>query len=302
VTDQQLNSSQSARSTYFKGITIATIGVIVLSFDALLIRLSGISGFQAPFWRALFTGLSLTLVFFGRNRENALPLMKEGGRTMWTSGILWGFSGLGFTLGVQHAGAANTLVLLSLAPFFAAAFGLIAYKQRPSWVTLIAAAGAIAGIYYMYRNGLGGISFGGMIFAISTPLLLGINLAFMRRHQKMSRVAISMIGGYVGALVSLIVLRGNIAISMESLLPLALLGLCAIPFSQVMISTGTRYIPAAESALINSLETVLGITYVWIVLGEAPSLDFIIGAAVVMISITGNSLYQAAIRESKPAL
>jgi drug/metabolite transporter (DMT)-like permease len=138
-----------------------------------------------------------------------------------------------------------------------------------------------------------------MTFAIATPLLLGINLAFLRRHQKMSRVAVSMIGGYVGATISVIVAGGQIAIPLSALLPLAILGLVAIPFSQVMISTGTRYIPAAESALINSLETVLGILYVWMFLGEAPTIDFIIGATVVMISISANSLYQAMVRESR---
>jgi drug/metabolite transporter (DMT)-like permease len=115
----------------------------------------------------------------------------------------------------------------------------------------------------------------------------------------MSRVAVSMIGGYVGSLISLVVLKGDIAVPTSSLLWLLLLGLCVIPFSQVMISTGTRYIPAAESALINSLETVLGITYVWLFLKEAPSQDFIIGAGIVLLAITANSLYQATVREKK---
>lgn len=291
----------SARATYFKGLAIATIGVIVLSFDALLIRLSGVSGFQASFWRALFTGISLTLVFFGKNRKAAMPMLASGGRPMWTSGILWGLSGLGFTLGVQTAGAANTLVLLGLAPLFAAAFSYVAYRHKPSFVTVLATIGAIGGIYYMYRNGFGDISIVGMLFAISTPTLLGINLAFLRRHQSMSRVAVSMIGGYVGAIISLVVTAGRVAIPTESLIPLLILGLFAIPFSQTMISTGTRYIPAAESALINSLETVLGIAYVWMILGEAPTIDFIIGAAIVMVSITANSLYQANIRNGRRA-
>jgi len=295
-------SSISPRATYFKGITIATIGVIILSFDALLIRLSGVSGFQAPFWRALFTGISLTVVFFVKNRSQAVSMLKNGGRTMWTSGVLWGLSGLSFTLGVQHAGASNTLVLLSLAPFFAAAFSLIAYHRKPSWVTLLAGAGAIVGIYYMYRNGFGNISLGNMTYAIGTPLLLGENLAYLRRHQTMSRVAVSMIGGYIGALISFIVLGGDIAIPYPSLFWLLLLGLYVIPFSQVMISTGTRYIPAAESALINSLETVLGITYVWLFLRESPSQDFIIGAGIVLIAITANSLYQATVRKKTYAV
>jgi len=79
----------------------------------------------------------------------------------------------------------------------------------------------------------------------------------------------------------------------ESLLPLVLLGLVVIPFAQTMISTGTRYINAPEAALVNSSETVIGIFYVWLFLGETPNMDFMIGASLVLLSITVNSIYQA---------
>lgn len=287
----------NARATYFKGLAIATIGVVAFSFDALLIRMSGVGGFQAAFWRAMFPGIALTLVFFIKNRGNAVPLLKSGGRPLLTSGILWGLSGLGFTMGVQTAGAANTLVLFSLAPLFAATFSFIAYRQKPSFVTILAIFAAIGGIYYIYHDGIGNISPSGMLFAISAPALLGSNLSILRRNPQVSRIAASMIGGFVGATISFLVTGGMVAIPIQSLIPLLILGLFILPFGQTMISTGTRYIPAAESALINSLETVLGITYVWIILGETPTIDFIIGAAVVMLSITANSLYQARIRK-----
>jgi drug/metabolite transporter (DMT)-like permease len=66
-----------------------------------------------------------------------------------------------------------------------------------------------------------------------------------------------------------------------------------IPFAQIMISTGTRYISAPETALVNSSETVLGIFYVWLFLGERPNQDFLIGASIVLLAITANSLHQA---------
>lgn len=287
----------SLRAEYVKGLAIATVGVIVLSFDALLIRLAGVSGLKATFWRALFTGISLAVVFFVSNRSNAVLILKRGGKTMWISGVMWGFSGLGFTMGVITAGAANTLVLVSLAPLFAAAFGFIAYRQKPSWVTLLAAVGALLGIAFMYRNGFGDLTPEGLLFTLATPSILGSNLAYLRRHRDTSRVAVCMIGGFVGAAIALVFTLGHIAIPMQSILPLGALGLIAIPFSQTMISTGTRYIPAAESALVNSLETVLGIAYVWLFLGERPDADFIFGALVVMGSITANSLYQARVRK-----
>lgn len=286
----------SLRAEYFKGLAIALLGVIVLSFDALLIRLAGVAGFKASFWRALYTGISLGILFFSTNRLRSKSILLRGGKPMLISGLLWGCSGIGFTLGVMTAGASTTLVIISLAPLFAAAFSFIAYRQRPSWVTLLAAIGALGGIWFMYREGIGHLSPSGIIFAVSTPLLLGSNLAYMRRHREMSRVAVCMIGGFAGAAIAFVASGASVMVPSSSMLPLALLGLVAIPFAQTMISTGTRYIPAAESALINSLETVFGIAYVWLFLGERPDVDFIIGASVVLLCITANSLYQARLR------
>ncbi len=292
------NKHLSLRAEYFKGISIALVGVIVLSFDALLLRLSSVGGLPAAFWRAFYSALSLTLLHFITNGKKALPILKTGKWPMWFSGLLWGGSGLGFALGVLNAGVANTLVMLTLSPLFATAFSLIFYKQKPSFVTLLATVGAIIGIAYMYRNGLGAVKPANFLFALMAPLFMGSNLAFMRFHQGISRTAICMIGGWMGSVVSFVAAGGAISVKGGNMWPLALLGLVAIPFAQLMISTGTRYIPAAESALINSLETVLGITYVWLFLGEVPDADFILGALIVFISITANSAYQVRIRKA----
>ena len=60
------------KKIYLKGLTIAIIGVIVLSFDALLIRLSGTSGPVAVFYRAFFTFISISTIFLIKNKINHL--------------------------------------------------------------------------------------------------------------------------------------------------------------------------------------------------------------------------------------
>ena len=212
---------------------------------------------------------------------------------MIISGMMWGISGAGFTLGVQYAGAANTLVLVTLAPLFAAAFSAIFYKAKPSLITLFAALVAVFGIWYMYRDGFGEMDTRGLLYALLTPLFLGSNLSFMRQHKKMSRMALVIIGGIIGSIIALILSKGDIYIAKESIIPLAILGLFVIPFAQTMISTGTRYISAPDAALVNSSETVIGIFYVWLFLREVPNRDFIIGASLVIIAITFNSVYQS---------
>ena len=208
-------------------------------------------------------------------------------------GVMWGLSGLGFTLGVQIAGAANTLVLIALTPLFAALSSWIFYKILPSVSTLLATCFSIFGIWFMYRAGFGDLDPKGLLFALMAPLFYGSNLSFMRNHRELDRLPIIMIGGMAGSLIAFFISKGNLAMSLASLLPLVLLGLVLIPFAQIMISTGTRYISAPETALVNSSETVLGIFYVWLFLGEKPNADFIIGASIVLLAITANSLHQA---------
>ncbi len=281
------------KKIYLKGLTIAIIGVIVLSFDALLIRLSGTSGPVAVFYRAFFTFISISTIFLIKNKNKSLVILSTGGTPMIISGMMWGISGAGFTLGVQYAGAANTLVLVTLAPLFAAAFSAIFYKAKPSLITLFAALVAVFGIWYMYRDGFGEMDTRGLLYALLTPLFLGSNLSFMRQHKKMSRMALVIIGGIIGSIIALILSKGDIYIAKESIIPLAILGLFVIPFAQTMISTGTRYISAPDAALVNSSETVIGIFYVWLFLREVPNRDFIIGASLVIIAITFNSVYQS---------
>lgn len=294
--------NKTLRGQYFKGLTIAILGVVVLSFDALFIQMANVTGFKSAFWRALFVAFSTTILFLIKNKQNSLNALLEGGKPSLISGILWGCSGVSFALGILHAGSSPTLVMISLAPLFAAAFGLLAYKRIPSFVTLLAALGAIGGIWFMYRDGIGHLSFTAIVSALAAPMFLGVNLAYMRNHQKMSRLALVMIGGYSGSLIALLAAGFNVAIAKSSLLPLFILGFFLIPFGQIMISSGTRYIHAAESALINSLETVLGIFYVWLFLGEKPEADFIIGGFIVLLAITANSVYQARVRKIEQEL
>ncbi|MDD3998251.1 MAG: DMT family transporter [Sphaerochaetaceae bacterium] len=282
----------SDRSEYVKGIAFATIGIVVLSFDALFVRISQTAGFKASFWRASSACISLLIVFLIRQRGKAASVLKAGGIPMLFSGLLWGLSGISFSMGVINAGVPSTLVMMSLSPLFAAGYSFLIYRERPSWFTLIAAIGAIGGILFMFRAQLQHVLNNGLIYAVATPLFLGINLSHLRHHKNVNRMAVCMLGGLFGALLSWMLAAGDVAISRNSLAPLLVLGLAIVPFSQTMISTGTRYIPAAESALINSMETVLGILYVWIFLGEAPSHDFLIGAIVVVSCITINSIVQ----------
>ena len=64
-----------------------------------------------------------------------------------------------------------------------------------------------------------------------------------------------------------------------------------------MITLGPRYLPAPEVGLIMLLETLLGPLWVWLVIREVPSIETLIGGAMILAALTWMSI--AAIRESQ---
>ena len=61
----------------------------------------------------------------------------------------------------------------------------------------------------------------------------------------------------------------------------------AIPF--VLVTIAPRFIPAAEVNLFFLLETIIGPIWVWLVIKEQPSLETILGGAVIIATIAVNS-------------
>ena len=57
-----------------------------------------------------------------------------------------------------------------------------------------------------------------------------------------------------------------------------------------MVTLAPRYITAAEVNLFFLLETILGPLWVWFVIKEQPSLETILGGAVIVITIAGHSI------------
>ena len=50
---------QEQSQNHVRGIMIVVAGVLLISFDALLVRLAGVDGWNVSFWRGLFMALAM---------------------------------------------------------------------------------------------------------------------------------------------------------------------------------------------------------------------------------------------------
>jgi len=127
---------------YWVGVALTGLGAVVLSPDALLIRMLGADLWTAAFWRLLLMCAAISaflLVFRGRKLRADVQAI---GWALLPAALAMTVCNLGFLYALTHTTVADTLALIATAPVFAAFFGM-AIGETPPFRTWLA-AGAIA--------------------------------------------------------------------------------------------------------------------------------------------------------------
>ncbi len=277
-------------SNHYKGLLLSFIGIILLSFDTVLIRLASVPAWDVAFWRGFLIFASVSVILYLREKTTFISRIRAQRFPLAVSGLLWGLSGVLFVVSVKLTVAANVLVMMSLSPLYAAIIGyfLLKEKIRPgSFLMIIFAA---AGVYIIFSGKIETGNIIGNILALFVPVCLGGNLVWLRRYPEICRPAAVIIGGLAAAVVSLPFIN-PFDIPLKSFIYLALLGLGAIPFAQILVSAGTRYIPASEVALIMMLESVIGPFWVWVFMNEVPPGRTFAGGAILLSGVFANSVF-----------
>lgn len=272
-----------------KGLLFALAGVMLLIPDALCIRGSGLEAWTLVFWRSLlsapvFLALVLVLHFRTPYRQD----LKIG----WAGGLLSlaiTISSFLFILSMTLTSAANVLVIIALSPVFAALIDRIFHHQRLALRTWVAIVACFIGVIILVGDGLGKGNGLGDLIALVNALMLGIELSQMG-SMKTERVIPAMALGYALPSLLVIPLTGSLIVPASSLPAVLFMGLVIMPFAFVLISRGSRYLPSAQIGLLTLLEAVGGPLLVWLVLGENPGINTLVGGAVIIGTLAWHSV------------
>ena len=273
---------------HYRGTALAAVGVLVLSFDALLVRLVAAPAAEIAFWRGLFIALSLTAALrFVRRRWIWADLRHAGIPGLFLV-LTMGLTQILFVAAITHTRVANVVVILTAAPLFAALFSGVFLKEWIPLRTWCAIALCIAGIGLVFGGSVGGDGIVGDALALLLALVVGGNFTQLRRIPNLNRLSAVGGGGLVAALAAL-VLAAPAQTSPEALGVLAIMGLVQLPIALVMMTEATRYLPSAEVTLFLVVEAIFGSYWVWLVLGEEPPGATLLGGGIVIATLVGHS-------------
>ena len=277
-------------SEHFKGLLLTFSAVLILSPDALLVRLIGCDVWTLLFWRCLLTGGMQTLFLATHYRSRIITAFRSIGRTGLYSTATVTIGSLLFVNSLKHTAAANTLVILAATPLFASLLSWFFLREAIARRTLVAIIICFSGILAIFSGSLQSGLLLGDLLALGATLMWGLNLVILRRGKAINMIPANVLGNLLVVPLALLAGASPLAVTALDAGYLLLLGGLVLPVSFALITLGPRYLSAPEVSLILLTETVFGPLWVWLALNEVPHATTLIAGLLIVVTLAIHTL------------
>lgn len=275
---------------YGFGVGLVIIGGIFLSLSGILLRnIEAASGWQILFYRGLAFSLMLFLLLLGKYRKGILDAFRAIGRPgLWVALVL-GLGSVAYVFAILLTTVANALFIIGASPLAAAFVGWLILGEKTSKFGVVAMLVSLTGIGLMFADGFIEGRWLGNIAAIAVVVSFVFFLLVVRSRQYVDMLPATCLSGLVMAGVGGI-FAGDLIISSNDLTISLLMGCLQFGIGFMCFTIAARYIMASEVALFALTEAILGPIWVWIGVGEQPSLLTFIGSGIVLVCVSSYCL------------
>ena len=240
--------------------------------------LAGRSAFGVVFLSVLF------VLAEGRAAPRVFLSMGRWGVAQAAAAVVCAFATIA---SLYHTSVADNAVIGATPPFAAALMARAALGERVPLRTMIAGAVSLVGVAIVVSGSLGKGHLFGDLLAVVMMLAFSTMIVIARIRPDMPVAPPNILA--VGVNFLLAAPFADLAhVAPRDGLLLACFGFTNFVLAGTLFLAGTRRIPAAESALIVTLDMVLGPAVVWIAFAEAPTVQGLIGGAVVLAAVVGH--------------
>lgn len=283
--------------THRQAVWVMVAAALMWSIAGIVTRqLEAARSFELTFWRSAANAVALVLLLSVLRGPGVLwAALKNGGKSLWVSGVCWSVMFTAFMVALTLTTVANVLVTLALGPLFTALMARAALGHRLAPRTWGAIALAGLGIAWMYGHE---VSAGdprhllGMGVALAVPVAAGVNWTLLQRLKGHQGGGSDMLPAVlVGALISAGVtlpLAWPFAASLHDVGLLSLLGVVQLAIPCLMAVAVARVLPGPEISLLALLEVIFGVAWAWLGAGEQPSGAVLGGGLLVLLALAGN--------------
>jgi drug/metabolite transporter (DMT)-like permease len=244
------------------------------------------------FWRSVFASSFLIVFLFARDGRKAVQAFRQMGWPGLVVALCFMTASISFVQAIALTTVANVILISATVPLAAALIAWLVFGERISALTWAAIAAVIFGVALMVSDGAGDSgALTGNLLALLVTFVFSIATVVTRRYSGVRMTPAVILATALAALVAF-TQAGDLSVSGTDMGWLFAFGALNLGLGMAMFVTGARLIPAANSALFGTLETVLGPFWVWLVHAEQVSAMTVIGGAVVLTALLGHMVLE----------
>jgi len=264
---------------YGYGVGLVITGGIFLSTSGILLRnIESASGWQILFYRGIAFSLTLFLLLLLRYRSGIVGAFHAIGRPGIWAAVVLGLGSICYIFAILLTTVANAVFIIGAAPLATAFVGWLVLGERTSTFGVTAMLVSLGGIGLMFADGLIEGRWAGNVAALAVVASFVVFLLIIRSRRGVDMLPATCLSGLVMAGVAVFFVD-SFVLSQRDLA-------IAIVMGCLQFGVGSaRYIMASEVALFALTESILGPIWVWIGVGEKPSLLTLYGSAIVFVSV-----------------
>jgi drug/metabolite transporter (DMT)-like permease len=270
------------------GTLLALAGILVLTPDTLVIRLSGLERWTLMGWRGILMGtMSFIIWWLLFTRQ---PLRDLRSIVSWQGLFVvmtFSLNSVTFTLGIVETSASVVLTAVATMPVFAAILSSFLLQEKQGWLgwtAIFVAMGGVAIVVIDGGNAIGrpqGSVALGALYGVLTAIGLAVTFTMARKYTWLAILPAAALGAFISGLIGVVQSDPSGWFDMPLWTALTM-GLVLLPVSFTCLNLAPRYTSAAIVSLVMLLEMVIGPFWVWLGIGERPSPTMIIGTAIVL--------------------
>lgn len=283
-----LNASALDRHpSHALGVVLVLASAVMFSLAGVLTKMVDADSWTIVCWRGFFGAPLIAVYALWRDRVTPGEAVRRLGWRGWALATLGSLCSLAFIAAFKFTYVANVTVIYATVPFLAAGLGWLLLRERVRGTTLAAAGAALLGVAIMAAGGIGSGEILGDVLALTMSAGLALYMVLIRLFRDTSAVFAAAASAVQVFLLGWLV-TDPLRASAHDLAILAAFG-AAFAASIILLTEGTRLVPAAEAGLLGTAEIPFAIFIAWLVLSEMPPAASFLGGSIVIIAVVGHA-------------
>lgn len=274
-----------------KGLIYISFAALMWSSGGLFIKVLSLDAYQISFYRSLIAALTILVITIYQKKS----LKFEFDKISIFCTLSYALILILFVIATKLTTAANAIFLQFTAPIYLLVLEPVFLKTKFEKRNLIALIFCFIGMTLFFFGKLDLSSIQGNLFAIGSGICFALFSLFLKWKKQIHKTEDTIIyivtGNLLVCFICLPMVFDKLIIESDQLIILLFMGVFQIGISYIIFNEGIKYISATESMIIAMLEAVLNPVWVFIGVGETPSVYSIIGSVIIIFAIIWRNFF-----------